>query len=241
MRRKEKEEAKEGKRKVKFQLFFRQPRVAVPCTAECRGEEKERREREGRREREEGEGERKEKEKHRGGRFDSTRVETIRVRIGHALMNRVAPPTRGGERRRARGKSRGAFHISCPVSPTRWNGPRKFRLARKRSRVIDPLAVVSDGNGRASEQASNRAIEQSSNRAHDQPVHPSDARFGPSPGIIPSTLRTRTYITRARNMYDVLFCESQLAKPRAGSDYSLRSSSFDWKIRFFSPWNSIGL
>lgn len=99
VRRKEKEEAKEGKRKVKFQLFFRQPRVAVPCTAECRGEEKERREREGRREREEGEGERKEKEKHRGGRFDSTRVETIRVRIGHALMNRVAPPTRGGGRR----------------------------------------------------------------------------------------------------------------------------------------------
>lgn len=126
---------------------------------------------------------------------------------------------------------RGAFHISC-ITDALERAARKFRL-RKRSRVIDPLAVVSDGNGRASEQASNRAIEQSSNRAHDQPdnqfIHPMHGSvLHPA---LSRVLRTRTYITRARNMYDVLFCESQLAEARvaSGGDYSVAelSSSFD--------------
>lgn len=67
------------------------------------------------------------------------------------------------------------------------------------------------------EQASKRAIEQSSNRAHDQPdnqfIHPMHGSvLHPA---LSRVLRTRTYITRARNMYDVLFCESQLVKTRA--------------------------
>lgn len=51
--------------------------------------------------------------------------------------------------------------------PMRRSASRKFRL-RTRSQVTDPLAVVSDGNGRAT----------------DQPVHSSDASLGPSPVII---------------------------------------------------------
>lgn len=73
------------------------------------------------------------------------------------------------------------------------------------------------------EQASKRAIEQSSNRATEhttnQFIHPMHGSVL-HPALSP-VLRTRTYITRARNMYDVLFCESQLAKTRApsGHDY----------------------
>lgn len=48
--------------------------------------------------------------------------------------------------------------------PMRRSASRKFRL-RTRSQVTNPLAVVSDGNGRATD-------------------HPSDASLGPSPAII---------------------------------------------------------
>jgi len=51
--------------------------------------------------------------------------------------------------------------------PMRRRTSRKFRL-QTRPQVTDPLAVVSDGNGRATE----------------RPVHPSGASFGPSPAII---------------------------------------------------------
>lgn len=56
---------------------------------------------------------------------------------------------------------------ACGHDPMRRSASRKFRL-RMRSQVTDPLAVVSDGNGRAT----------------DQPVHSSDASLGPSPVII---------------------------------------------------------
>lgn len=86
--------------------------------------------------------------------------------------------------------------------------------------------------GRASEQSSNRAIEQPSTRA--QPVHPSDARFGPSPGIIPCTLRTRTYITRARNMYDVLFLRIAISRATATARlHDLLSSPSPERGKFF--------
>lgn len=89
------------------------------------------------------------------------------------------------------------FHVSCP-DPTCQNELRKFRL-RKRSQVIDPLAVVSDGNGRASrasraiEQSSNRATEHTTSRTTSSSIH--DARFGPSPGIIPSVTYSHVYYT----------------------------------------------
>lgn len=59
---------------------------------------------------------------------------------------------------------------------------RKFRQTR--SQVTDPLAMVSDGNGRAT----------------DRPLHPSDASLGPSPAIISTVTYVRARSTRARNI-----------------------------------------
>jgi len=63
---------------------------------------------------------------------------------------------------RARARVRGSV-----AATVRCVAARKFRL-QTRPQVTDPLAVVSDGNGRATE----------------RPVHPSGASFGPSPAII---------------------------------------------------------
>lgn len=49
--------------------------------------------------------------------------------------------------------------------------------------------------GEQASKPSNRAIEQPSTRPTGQPVHPSDARFGPSPGIIPSVTYSHVYYT----------------------------------------------
>lgn len=203
VRRKEKEEAKEGKRKVKFQLFFRQPRVAVPCTAECRGEEKERREREGRREREEGEGERKEKEKHRGGevRFDTSRnnpgADWARIDESGGTPDARRRTTRRGEREVNR-VARSIFRVPCP---------------RRAGTGLENFGWLERGLGLSThwqwsvmvtgEQASKRAIEQSSNRATE---HTTNQFIHPMHGSVLHPALSRVRYVLARILHVLAIC-----------------------------------
>lgn len=205
---------------------------------------REREKRKRRKERKRGGGRGKEREREAQGgevRFDTSRnnpgADWARIDESGGTPDARRRTTRRGEREVNR-VARSIFRVPCP---------------RRAGTGLENFGWLERGLGLSThwqwsvmvtgEQASKRAIEQSSNRATE---HTTNQFIHPMHGSVlhPALSRVRyvlARILRARNMYDVLFCESQLAKPRAGSDYSLRSSSFDWKIRFFSPWNSIGL